>query len=700
METLEEFRQNKITEIENSATYDSVYPRIKFFEYVTDLLAESGLCGNFQQCNYFRQAKDNKYKSMKIDGYYIEPSDGSLSLFINDYNPESMETLDTEKTKRLTDYMLNFFENVTKFFFTENNIEKSTIEYGAAMDILHNIASIDRIRLFVGSTNLLGQRVKMVELHPYEYKGRKINVDLTIADIKYIYNQEMSARPKEIIELDVLDYEKEGIPCLKAEVGADNYTAYLAIVPGTFLCNIYRKFGGQLLESNVRSFLNVRGTVNKGIRNTILNEKEKFFTYNNGIACTADSIELNKEGNRILKLKNFQIINGGQTTASLASAVIKDGAEENLKSIFVAMKLTVLSTPDEELVSDISKYANSQNKVSQSDLNSNKKFYVRMEQFSRKIFSPRTMETPYQTKWFFERSRGQYERDQMDMSPSKKDEFKKINPKSQMFKKPDMAKFYNSYIMRPYDVAWGAEINAAKFQSIIDTLWEKDNSQFNEQFYRDLISMGIIFIRTRAITAQTEWYKANSGILAQVTPYIISKIVYEVSKLDDKVIDLRKIWNSQKLSPAFEKEIIKAGEFVFEVISDPNRQYINIAEWCKREACWDSVKNKKYYLSQEFISELANKSDLKEEEIANKKEQKNTNLVEYSLEIIKNGEAYWDFIIAQGKRDGLLGPRDFEFLMLAKNSARTFKVVSDSQANQILKILDRLEEKGVDIKKR
>lgn len=700
METIEQFRQDKIAEIEASAIEESVYPKTKFFEYIKETLSESGQASDLIECSYVRESRDSRYKTMKIDGYNIESSDGTLSLYVSDYNSDDVETIVWDKIKRMSDQMINFFINDTKHFFTENDIEKSSMIYGAAIDILHRIKSIDRIHLFIGSTNLLSERVKMRELESIDYDGRKINVDLTIIDIGYLYKFEMSLRPKEIIELDVTDYVPDGIPCLKAEIGVDKYSAYLAIVPGTFLCEIYRKYGGQLLESNVRSFLNVRGTVNKGIRNTILYEKEKFFTYNNGIACTADEIKLSSDKTHIIGIKNFQIINGGQTTASLASAVIKDNAFENLKSIYVAMKLTVLSEPDEELVADISKYANSQNKVSQSDLSSNKKFYVRMEQFSRKIYAPRTQLVSYQTRWFFERSRGQYERDQMDMTQSAKDTFKKVNPKSQLIKKPDMAKFYNSYIMRPFDVAWGAEINAAKFQSIIDVLWEKDDTQFNEQFYKDLVSMGIIFLKTRQLTAQTEWYKANSGILAQVTPYIVSKIVYEVSQLLDKAIDLKKIWNSQCLTEVFENEILNVGAFVFKIISDPHRQMINIAEWCKREACWDSVKEKPYKLSEEFVSQLVSIKDLKEEEIANKKEQKRTNLVQYSLEIFNLGEKYWENIIYQAQRDGLVGPRDMEFLNLAKNSCRTMRVVSDSQANVIHKILLSLEERGVDIKKR
>ena len=172
------------------------------------------------------------------------------------------------------------------------------------------------------------------------------------------------------------DYVPDGIPCLKAEIGVDKYSAYLAIVPGTFLCEIYRKYGGQLLESNVRSFLNVRGTVNKGIRNTILYEKEKFFTYNNGIACTADEIKLSNDKTHIIGIKNFQIINGGQTTASLASAVIKDNAFENLKSIISEGKV-ILNVSD--LLTQAAQYGDKLNKIN------GKKFIFALSDHEHKV---------------------------------------------------------------------------------------------------------------------------------------------------------------------------------------------------------------------------------------------------------------------------------------------------------------------------
>jgi hypothetical protein len=692
-----EFRQEKIQEIESRAINEQMYAQIAFLYYFRDVLIDAGQVSDLLECHFDREKGDRQFKSMHVDAYNFEVSDNTFTLFYNDYSAGEIDNLNTEKVNLYATRLTNFFENVLKRYFA--CYEKSSVIYGVANEILKNIKTIDRIHLFIASTNKLSQRIKMKDFEDILVDGRHIKIDISVYDINDLYNFEMQSRPKETIEIDISDYLSNGIPCIKADIGVEKYSAYLAIIPGEFLCEIYRKFGGRLLESNVRSFLNVKGTVNKGIQNTILHEGEKFFTYNNGIACTEDGIILDENENHIMKIINYQIINGGQTTACLASAKIKFGEEANLKKIFVPMKLTVLSEPDEELVSDISKYANSQNKVSNSDLNSNKKFYVRLEEFSRKLWAPKASGCTYQTRWFFERSRGQYDRDQMDMTKSNRDNFKLLNPKAQLIKKTDVAKFYNSYMLKPYNVAWGAEINARKFQDTIDTLWAKDNTQFNEIFFKNIVAMGILFNTTRLITSQTEWYKANSGILAQITPYVVSKLIYEISKLNDKQIDLKKIWESQEIAVPLKIEIEKLGGFVFNIVSDPHRQYINIAEWCKREACWESVKDSNYKLSNQSIEILVSKKDIVEEEIAAKKEQKATNKTLYSLEIFYNGAKYWEGIISQSIRDGVISDRELSFLNSAKNSCITMKLVSDSQAKVIKGIVDRLQSIGIDVKK-
>ena len=167
------------------------------------------------------------------------------------------------------------------------------------------------------------------------------------------------------------------------------------------------------------------------------------------------------------------------------------------------MKLTVVKENDPEFVRNIAKYANSQNKVTSADLNSNHPYYTRIEDFSRKIFAPAVNGNPYQELWFFERARGQYEQPMIKMTTKKqRDDYQKIRPKDKKFTKTDLAKYYNSAMMYPQDVSWGAEVNSTKFQERLEKAWEKDNSVFNEYHYKELIGMAIVFKSLEKIISQ------------------------------------------------------------------------------------------------------------------------------------------------------------------------------------------------------
>ena len=66
-----------------------------------------------------------------------------------------------------------------------------------------------------------------------------------------------------------------------------------------------------------------------------------FLAYNNGIAATADHIELDRTGHYIKSISNLQIVNGGQTTASIYYTAKKDKAD--ISGIFVQAKVSVIS---------------------------------------------------------------------------------------------------------------------------------------------------------------------------------------------------------------------------------------------------------------------------------------------------------------------------------------------------------------------
>ena len=181
----------------------------------------------------------------------------------------------------------------------------------------------------------------------------------------------------------------------------------LVVMPGKLLAQIYGLYGARLLEQNVRTFLQARTKVNQGIIRTIEESPGMFFAFNNGLTATAAEVELSQAANGglgVSAMRDLQIVNGGQTTASILYAQDRDKAV--LDEVFVQMKLSVV---DSERISDVvplvSRYANTQNRVSEADFFSSHPFHRELERISRMTPAPARAGSLVSTKWFYERKR-------------------------------------------------------------------------------------------------------------------------------------------------------------------------------------------------------------------------------------------------------------------------------------------------------
>lgn len=695
MMSLEEFREEFINNINAESLEENQYPVETFIEYMKDILINDySLISDLENC-YFEFNNGTK-QNMHIDAAYLELATNVLDLVIADYNPGEITNINNEFINSKSNLMIHFFDNVLKGYF--DGAELSNPATQLAINIRKNLSSINKLHLIIISTNKMSKHVKTTELSDHQIGNLNFKVDLDVIGIENIYNTKLPTFKKEPIEIDTKDFGCCGIQCIKADIGSEDYQAYLAIVPGKFLCDIYKKYGPRLLEANVRSFLNNRGAVNKGIRGTILNERDKFFTYNNGISTVAKSIETEYKENKglyITKFTDFQIINGGQTTASLASADIKDKAP--LDNIFVQMKLTILNEEDAELTHNISKYANSQNKVTAADLNSNHPFYVRIEDFSRKIYAPMINNQTYQTLWFFERARGQYDQPKMSKTKAERAAYEKINPKSQKFTKTDLAKYLNASYMKPYDVSWGAEVNLTRFQVELEKQWGKDKNVFNEMFYKDLIAKAILFKTIEKEISNQDWYIQNKAYRAQLVPYTFSKLVYEAQKNNNCELNYKSIWDKQIVPDYLIEEIDKISKLAFDVFYDENRQYSNIGEYCKRKECWEVLKAKPYTLSSDTIESLITKEEKKQETIIAKKEQKLSSSVIVEIQIFNLGAEYWQILIDKGISQKLLNDKDIDLLNCAVKYCNGLMTISSAQCDYIWKVREKLSENNVNV---
>ena len=693
--SLEDFRKDFINDINAQAITDLDYPVEVFVDECKDILINDyGLLSDLTHTYIDWKTNSNKFRNMRLDASYLEPSINTIHLLYADYNEGEIQSINNEFIKDKAQLLENFFTNVLAGYFNNTSDSDPTTEI--ARSIKKHLDSIKKVHVIIVSTNLKSSRLKTtIELKPLEVGPKTFNVDLTLLDIENIYHAKTAGAEKDDIVLNTEEFGFDGIPCIKAQIESKEYESYLAVVPGKFLSDIYLKYNARLLESNVRSFLNTRGEINKGILNTILNDKEKFFAYNNGIATTADSIEIKNtiNGPLITSFKNLQIINGGQTTASLASAVLKNNAD--LNGIYVQMKLSIINenTDKAELIRLISKYANKQNKVTNADLSSNHPFYTRIEEFSRKYKAPLAPNSTVQSIWFFERARGQYDQSKMKLKTKKeRDIFELQNPKAQKFTKTDLAKYINSDEMRPYDVSWGAEVNMTKFQLIMEKEWDKNKDQYNEVYYKDLISKAIIFKKIEQLISDEEWYINNKGYRAQLVPYTFSKFMYEISKTG-KVFNYKKVWEQQALQEDYFDDLRRIAKLCYDVFNDPNRQYLNIGEYAKRQACWDIVKAKNYSLSGDTTYLLIDKEDRAVENRLAAKDQKFKSAVSSEIEIYNLGIDYWKKVKEVGIQLKELNPYECELCEIAiKYIKQIYRTLAKKQVKELSAIINKMNE--------
>lgn len=692
---LEEFRSDWVGDLRVAAEANQSDPHSEFVFDAIEQLQEAEEVENVE-LGYF-EGIGPKGTKLVIDGYAFDSVDKSCVLLISDYsNSNQIETLTPSDIDRLYNKMRFLVEAALSGYIVDNKFEESTTGYSFAIEAnrLFNNGEISKFRFYILTDKKLSERVKNIQKSPIA--GKK--VDLNAWDINRFFQLYASSQGKEEIEIDSSTLAGGGIPYVSATHG-DDYSAYLAVVPGQFLADTYLQYGSRLLEGNVRSFLSIRGKVNKAIRGTILQEPDMFFAYNNGIAATASAIETTiVDGIAVItKINDMQIINGGQTTASIANSVIQDKA--NLEGVYIPMKLSVVDHDKaKEMIPIISRSANSQNKVDEADFFSNHPYHVRIEEYSRRVLAPPIDGNQYQTAWFYERARGQYVQEQMKLTRSERTRYQLKNPKTQLLRKVDVAKFINSYEQKPHIVSRGAQFNMRNFAESIDRQWKASDqgADFSEYYWKKLIALTILFKTTERIVSAQEWYQEIKAYRANIVTYSVAVIMNQIEKqYKGKTLDFLRIWSTQSIPSELESQLVKTTKEVFDFLTRDDRTTLNVTEWAKKEECWKRAEDFDFTLLVSFTDTLISTGDEQlEKEIAHK-EQKVSNQISAEIELVNLGADYWKKVLDFGRNDRLLSEMEDGLLNVAANFEITGRIPSDKQAKLIMQIRSRLYDEGL-----
>ena len=617
----------------------------KFTEYCIEIFETIGKAEGARVLSYIHPNSQGGI-DWKINGYCLKDS------FKKTNDKEYYETLDLFITYFKNDYHYNITKdeytktlNQIKRFINAafkrhiDYIDPSNTELNYLINIIKNQGKeFDRVNVYFlinGFSNHDKEKFEVGDLEVYIHTW----------DVEKLFKVNESNSSHEPIEIDFESFieESKGLQCLLVPNTDDLYECYLAIVPGEVLAKLYKEYSNELLESNVRAFLGQTGKFNKGIRDTIRNNPQMFLPYNNGVTATAESVEVKCIDNQlyITKINDFQIVNGGQTTASLYHTQ-KKYKEADLSKIFVQMKLTVIKDQNQKNieVSKISRFANSQNKVSELDLSSNNPYFVQIESLSRKKYVLNPENKNQSLLWFFERANGQYREILNKQTPAQQKKFKEQNPSHLKFVKSDIAKFINIWEQEPHIVSLGSQKNFIHYTKKINDLVAK-NRMPGENFYRKLIANAILFKTTDKLFGRKGMDAiGDTSMKALTVAYTLSYFHF----LTDNRLNLWKIYEEQKIEEVLQGAIKKLLIFVYDHIIRESQNSL-VSEYAKRVSSWEKLKETKYQIDlittlEPYLISVEEKVQRENEKEINNNDVENT--IFYIDKIQKMGVKFWD----------------------------------------------------------
>lgn len=594
---LGQFHQQLESEITESAR-DTSGGVAEFRENVlTDLLAEelssSGVLESPTIC-HFEGGKGAG--SVKVNGYSVPEEDSRLDLFVTLYcgpqeDVSTINTADVDSAFRKAERFL-----AKAFDGLQDELDPAGNQFLMADYIRQLKGQVDRVCFHLFTNARLAQRRE---------KTRKVKVlDLAatyeVWDLERFRRLRESGRSYESLVVDFREEAAGGLPCVILGKDQAGFQTCVTVFPGQLLSDLYDEYGARLLELNVRSYLQARGKVNAGILKTLRENPQDFMAYNNGITVVAETVVLQKlkDGTTgIAELRGMQIVNGGQTTASIHRAAKE--FEADLSHVFVQGKVTVVDQARfQDLVPLISRFSNTQNRVTEADLSANHPFHIGMERVSRREWAP-----DQKTMWFYERARGSYQtaKARDGSTPAKRRQFEERYPSAQRFTKEDLAKFENTWRGLPHVVSRGGQKNFVYFMHELGTYaegWEPSTDD-----YHHYIAKGILFKEAQRVVRADD----------RISAYQINVVAYTTALLAEKTarrLNLDKIWRLQQVSEATRETLASWAPVVFKHLPEfAAKQGRHIGESFKQQGCWDLIRSLDLQVPRELADELVAMDD-------------------------------------------------------------------------------------------
>jgi hypothetical protein len=624
----------EIDEARDDPAIDLPSTEALFTRTVIDELEE---IGHFEAAFDLAQEGRVGRSPFQISGYAIDEDAGQLTLFATHYSgdlpPRRVPAAELLKTaERAGTYVAACIGGLA------DRIEPSNTEAG---DLARRVAAlgerIDRFRIVVLTDGISGGALPAT----LESHGKAVEVDLY--DMVRLHRVLGEGQTRADIDVDLVALSGHRIACLPVASGAGHYEAYLAAFPGETLSRIYDRYGTHLLELNVRAFLGLSGrkSVNAELRRTLVEQPEMFLAFNNGVVATADEVRIERDGGAVYLtgLRGLQIVNGGQTTASLHRARRKESIA--LGNVEVPVKIIHVTEGDlEEIVGSISRAANRQNTIQQADFSAGDPFHREVETLANNAW----LESG-RGRWFYERARGSWLAAEQKASyrTTEQRTFREQTPKARRFGKLDLARYLAAWDGFPWRVAFGGQKN---FQAFMQRRKETTAAVPDEAWFRRLIALTILYRMTERLVRAMKFPAYGANIAA----YLVAAI----GERTGGRINFDHVWRQQRLSPELETLITTWAPKIDEALraSVGSR---NPTEWFKKEDCWADLRNRLPALADPLPPELTGAPSASGA-IAGDQPASGLNVADYARieECMRVPSSVWVATAEAGQRSGVL----------------------------------------------
>jgi len=564
-----EFLQELVAEVAESLSSEAPFSQEVFTRLILERLEEAGhLDATFP----LYQEGRLRNATYRIDGYAYDEESARLDLFTTiyagDFPAGKLPSADVSKA----------FERALRFASAcvdglASHLEPANTDASDLARLIESEAgNLSAIRIILLTDGVVGSTPP-----PAEWRGKPLEFEAY--DIIRLFRVLGQGETRADITVDLVSLSGRPVPCLHVPAQNDEYDAYLAVLPGDVLSQVYERYGVRLLELNVRAFLGLQGrkSVNAELRRTIADQPAMFLAFNNGIVATVDGIDVGTNdsgGLEIRSLKGLQIVNGGQTTASLHRARRKDGLK--LDQVSVPVKIIKVGGADlSEMVSSISRAANRQNTVQLADFSANDPFHQQIETLANT-----TWLDDGKGRWFYERARGSYLAAEHKAALRKTDQksFRQQTPKQRRLSKLDVARYLSAWSGLPEKVCLGGQKN---FQSFMQRLKDEPPAPPDQSWFKRLIAIAVLY---RAAEKKIRGMKFPA-YGAQITAYVLAGL----SHRSGGRIDFDRLWSKQTVSPELEQMIADWASKLDTLLRNSAGQK-NPSEWFKKSDCWKEIQ--------------------------------------------------------------------------------------------------------------